>query len=198
MRTIQKTRLALPLVLMAATQLGACVSMKSYPDPVFRKASYKDITAVAAATPVRVEVQFQREGSPKPAADLRLRSFVEKTLLTSGVFKPDQQSTALLRVVVNNVGDKGAAMSVGIVTGLTFGLSGGMVTDEYQFNIAYTDAAGVKQDSFYRHALHTAVGGADLPQGYAPLSPADAYGKVVEDAVLNFVQQHQVDQLAAP
>ena len=197
MRTIQKALFVLPLVLVAATQLGACTSMKSYPDPAFHKAGYKDITAVTAATPVRVEVQFQREGSPKADADLRLRGFVEKTLTASGVCAPDQQSAAVLRVVVNNVGDKSAARSVGIVTGLTFGLSGGMVTDEYQFNIAYTDASGAKKDGFYRHALHTAVGGVDLPQGYAPLSPADAYGKVVEDAVLNFVQQYQVDQLAS-
>ena len=185
----------LPLLLLAAAQLSACApKMKSYADPGFHRAGYKDLVTSSVPMPVRVEVQFQRDGKPREQSAGVLRTHVERTLIASGAFAPDLAAASVLRVVVNNVTDKAAARKVGVVTGLSFGLSGGIVTDEYQFNIAYTDAAGSKKDGFFRHAMHTAVGDVPLPQGFAPLKPADAFSKIVEDAVLNFVQQHQSEQ----
>jgi len=193
-----KTTLALPLVIAGALQLAACMpAMKSYPDPAFHKASYKDVTKADSPVPVKVEVQFQNDGTPKAASDSSLRAHVERTLVNSGVFVPSATSSSQFKVVVNNVANRGDAVGVGIITGLSFGFSGGMVTDEYQFKIAYTAANGTKKDAFFRHAMHTAVGGVDLPQGFAPLTPEDAYSKIVEDAVLNFVKEYQTDQLAS-
>ena len=195
MRVTLPKLMLLPVLLLVAAQLGACApKMKSYADPSFRKADYKSLSPSAAALPVRVEVQFQRDGKPREQSAGVLRTHVERTLLASGAFAPDLAAAAVLRVVVNNVTDQAAARKVGVVTGLSFGLSGGMVTDEYQFNIVYTDAEGGKKDGFYRHAMHTAVGDVPLPQGFAPLKPAEAFSKIVEDAVLNFVQQYQSEQ----
>ncbi|MES2682475.1 MAG: hypothetical protein V4650_03070 [Pseudomonadota bacterium] len=188
-------RFTLSLLLLATLHLSACApQMKSYADPNFHRTDYKDVVTSSAPMPVRVEVQFQRDGKPREQSAGVLRTHVERTLIASGAFAPDLNATSLLRVVVNNVTDRATARKVGVVTGLSFGLSGGIVTDEYQFNIVYTDAEGSKKDGFYRHAMHTAVGDVPLPQGFAPLKPADAFSKIVEDAVLNFVQQYQSEQ----
>ena len=177
--------------------LSACApTMKSYADPAFRKAVYSDVTAAQAPQPVRLEVQFQREGAPRAESDGRLRAHVERVLKATQVFVPDQMADAVLRVVVNNVGDKGEARAVGFKTGISFGLSGGMVADEYQFNFSYTPVGGSKKDLYSRHLVRTAVGGVELPAGQSPLTPAEAYGKVVEDAVLGFVKDYQQDKLA--
>ncbi len=184
----------LPLccALLATSLLGACTpSLKSYADGSYRKASAQQLTALTPPLPVRVEVQFQQQGKPKPTSDLRLRGHVERALAASSVLSPDQMSTAVLRVVVNNVGDKSEAMSAGIRTGLSFGLSGAVVDDEYQFNIDYTDAAGKKSEVFFRHVMHTAVGGAELPAGIQSSSPGEAFGQIVQDAVMAALQQLQ-------
>jgi len=189
-----KHLIALTALLFATSLLGACTpSMKSYADPTYRKATVRQLTPLKPPLPVRVEVQFQRRGEPKSEADARLRGYVERTLRSSGVLQPEQLADALLRVVVNNIGDAGEARSAGIKTGLSFGLSGAMVTDQYQFSITYSSKSGKKQEVFFRHALHTAVGGVDLPNGVAPLKPQEAYAQVVEDAVLGALQQMQAD-----
>lgn len=185
------------LLLAGALMLTACApAMKSYADPAFYKAGYKDLTVTEKAQPVRVEVQFQRDGKPREESDGRLRAHVERVLTSTRVFKVDQMSPSVLRVVVNNVGDKSTARAVGFKTGISLGFSGGIVDDEYQFNFSYRPAGGPKKDQYFRHVMHTAVGGIDFPPGYAPLTPAEAYGKIVEDAVLNFVKEYQQDQLA--
>lgn len=190
------TRLpTLLLVLLLASTLSACLpKLKSYADPTYRKATVQQLTPLKPPLPVRVEVQFQQQGKPKASSDLRLRAHVEKALRSSGVLVPEQRAASVLRVVVNNVGDTGAGYIAGIQNRLSLGFSGAIVTDEYHFNISYTSVDGGKQDVFFRHALHTAVGGIDLPVEVAPLRPSQAFGQVVEDAVLATLLQLQSEQ----
>ncbi len=184
------------MVLLLASTLGACSSMlKSYADPIYRKATVQQLTPLNPPLPVRVEVQFQQQGKLRAESDQRLRAHVERALLASGVLRPDPAAAAVWRVTVNNVADMASMHSAGIVTGLSLGLSGAMVTDEYLFKISYTAADASKSEVFFRHLIHTAVGGVALPAGVTPLRPAAAYGQVVGDAVLAALLQLQADQV---
>jgi hypothetical protein len=183
--------------LVALLALTACApALRSAPDPAFRKAVSKDVVAAEVPQPVRVEVQFQQDGVTKPEYDGDLRDRVQRTLTATHVLQPDVAAPAVLRVVVNNISDKDAAIRAGIVTGLTFGLSGGVVSDEFHFRFIYTPEKGDKREQYFRHVMRTATGSAPLPAGLTPLAPEAAYGKVVEDAVLSFLVNYQQDQIA--
>ena len=190
--------LTLSLALTVSSLLGACApSLKSYADPSYRNGTTAQLLAIDPPLPVRVDVQFQQRGEHKPNSDIRLRGHVERALLASRMLVPDQLSTRVLRVLVKNVGDASEARAAGIKNGLSFGLAGSVVTDEYQFNISYTDGEGKKSDVFFRHAIHTAVGQADLPTGTKPLKPQEAYGETVQDAVTGALLQWQGEGVLA-
>jgi hypothetical protein len=178
---------------LAALSLAACASVKSYPDPAFHTASIKDIHAVATPLPVQVVAEFRRAGEVRPAASARLKARVERALAPTGVLRADDSSGTRLKVVANNVGDKGDATSVGIKAGLSLGFSGGEVTDRYEFTFTLMDKDGKPHDIFIRHALKSLVGTVDAPVGITPMEPEDAFEKMVQDAVLGFVKQYQDD-----
>ncbi len=191
-----KIRLILPLLAVLALQLSACApAMKSYADPRYHKTTAAQLSAFDPPLPVRVEVKFLQQGVAKPSSDLRLRTQVEQALQKSRVFILEPQSTSVFRVVVDNVGDVAAGRMAGVETGLSLGFSGAVVTDEYQFNISYTGGSAAMQDSSFTHEMHTAIGGVDLPAGVAAVTPAAAFGQIVEDAVLAKVQQLQDERV---
>ncbi len=188
--------LVLALAVTVSSLLGACApGLKSYADPTYRKVMAKQLTPLNPPQKVRIEVQFKQQGEPKPDSDLRLRGHVERALAASGVLTPDPLASSVLRVVVNNVGDMSEARKAGIKSGLSFGLAGSIVADEYQFNIVYTDAAGKKKDVFSRHIMRTAVGDAALPAGVEPRTPSVAFGQIVEDAVVAAIDQWQEEHV---
>ena len=97
-----------------------------------------------------------------------------------------------MHVVVNNIADMGSAAAKGFGTGLTFGLAGSVVTDLYEISIEFSDGNGGNIRNDYKHALHTTIGNKKAPlDGVAPTSPADGFGTIVEQTVLNFIKDMQ-------
>jgi hypothetical protein len=174
-----------------ASLLSGCITPHSYVDPQYRKASYEQITRLAAPVPVKVHVQFQRNGEPLPAADAEARGHVERSLRASGVFVPTSDAANSIRVIANNIADMAAARAKGFGTGLTFGAAGTMVDDNYEFLCTYESNSHPPQQVAYQHAIHTAIGNKKGPPGLAPTTPADAFSRVVEDVILNFVAELQ-------
>jgi hypothetical protein len=184
------------LAVSAGTASG-CLTPQAYVDPHYRKASYESIGRLAQPVPVRVDVQFLRNGQPLPAADNELRMPVERTLRASGVFVPATAGIqAAIKVTGNNIADVEAARAKGFRTGLTFGGAGSMVDDNYEFLCVYQKDGEDKQYS-YQHALHTAIGSTERPAGLTPTTPAEGFARVVEDVMLNFIKDLQ-DSGAAP
>jgi hypothetical protein len=178
-------------LLALAGLLAGCISPQSYVDPQYRLASYDAIQRVAQPVPVKVDVHFQRNGKPLPAADNELRGHVERTLRATGVFTPAADAAGTISITGNNIADLAEARSKGFATGLTFGAAGSMVDDNYEFTCAYQDGAGHDRNASFKHAIHTAIGKTEAPANLTPTTPADAFGHVVEDVVLNFVKQLQ-------
>lgn len=187
MRSLPKASLVL-LVLLSVT---ACVSPRSYVDPQFAKASYSDIKPVASRYDVNLSTEFQRNGQPLPQVDAEIRNLVEQALRATAVVVPTTApSGTKMHVVVNNIGNRGAAAAKGIGTGLTFGAIGSTVTDSYEIRIAFQSGAATVDETF-SHAIHTTIGNASAPVDAPPTSTAEAVRKMIQDVILNFVKAMQ-------
>ena len=64
------------------------------------------------------------------------------------------------------------------------------MTDYYDFTIEYQNG-GTSKSFAYKHAIHTTVGNSPAPIPVEPVPLGDAFGKVVEDIILNFVREMQ-------
>ena len=172
--------------------LSGCMSLKSYVDPTYHKAGYENVQRLAQPLPVKVDVLFQRNGSHLAAGDSELRGHVERTLRATGVFTPaTADSKGTISIIGNNIADLAEARKQGFKTGLTFGGAGSTVTDNYKFSCSYQPAGGEEKSFSYQHALHSTIGNATPPAGLTATTPADGFGRIVEDVMLNFVKDLQ-------
>ena len=179
------------LLFSTSALMGCATKTRSYVDPTFRKATYESIQRPAQPIPVKVNVQFLRNGERLPAVDNEVRGHVERTLIASGVFTPSATATVpVVSVSANNIADLAAARKAGFKTGLTFGGSGSTVQDNYEFACTYQGPAGEKKMT-YQHMLHTTIGNADAPAGMTPTTPVAGFGEIVQDVVVNFVKDLQ-------
>ena len=129
-------------------------------------------------------VAFRRIGT--------LRDSVERVVRASGLIVPTPDSASgEIHVVLNNSTDKAAAAAKGFGTGLTFGLVGSTVTDLYEMEVTMTANGKTFHKSGIRHALHSAVGNASLPEGLEPVPPATAFNRIVEQMLLNALKDFQ-------
>jgi hypothetical protein len=179
------------VVVSSVSLLSACVTPHSYVDPQYRKASYEQIHRPTEAIPVTLQIQFQRNGKPLPAVDSELRGHVERALRASAVFVPTAGAASSVTVTANNIADLAAARAKGFGTGLTFGAAGSHVDDNYEFSCSFTDPSRSPQTLVYQHAIHSTIGNAEGPSGLSATTPADAFGRVVEDVMINFVWELQ-------
>ena len=173
--------------------LSGCVSPKTYVDPGFSGASYDQIKPVNEKYSSNVLIEFQRNGERFSRADGELRGHVERTLRATGVVTPSGESSQYtIKVIVNNIADIEGAAAKGFGTGLTFGAVGSVVTDYYEVTIEFVDENGAKHVGTYKHALHTTIGNKKAPfDNVNPTTPADGFGTVVEQTLLNFIKEMQ-------
>lgn len=173
--------------------LTGCVSPKTYVDPSFSKATYDDVKPVENKYSAKILIEFQRNGKPYKRANKEVRGHVERTLRATGVVTPTtDESKASLMVTVNNIADINDAKAKGFGTGLTLGAVGTLVTDYYEIFIEFDDGDGNTFKENYKHALHTTIGNKKAPfEGVEGTTPADGFGTVVEQTLLNFIKDMQ-------
>ena len=104
---------------------------------------------------------------------------------------PSKSSDYSITLIVNNVGDLGKAMAKSFGSGLTFGLIGTMVSDYYEIKISYTDNEGSTTVRDYKHAMHSTIGNAKGPAGVLPDTADNAFGKIIEETLFNFISDMQ-------
>jgi hypothetical protein len=176
------------LILLTLVMSG-CISPQTYVAPGGSSVAYDNLKTPAKRYQVIVDVEFLRNGEAHPAANRELRSHVEQTLLTSGVFTVVADGTRnRIKVLVNNIGDLDDARAKGFKAGLTLGAAGSLIVDAYEFTIEFHDGADNDFHKTYRHELHTAIGNVDPPfEDIQPTTPARGFALVVEQAILNFI-----------
>ena len=178
-------------VLFVCFCVAGCLSTKSYVDPQFKKATYSDIAKASTQYKSNIEVEFQRNGEHFSKVDNELRTHVEKVFKATGVVEPTTDPAEFkIKVIANNIADLDEARRQGFTTGLTFGAAGSTVTDYYDFKIEY-NKRGTSKSYTYKHAIHTTIGNSPAPIPVEPVPLGEAFGKVVEDIILNFVKDMQ-------
>jgi len=172
--------------------LSGCISSKSYVDPKYHHTSYSDIKLVQERHYINLIVEFQRNGKHLSKHDTDVHGFVERAFRATAVIVPDRASqNRKVKVIVNNLADLGNATAKGFGVGLTFGAAGTVVTDYYEITIEYSNGSD-KIVKNLQHALHTTIGNKAAPiENVEPTTALDGFGKIIEDAVLNFVKDMQ-------
>lgn len=174
--------------------LGGCLAPKSYVDPAYASAEYSDITRRSQPYRLEIIVEFQKSGEHYEKGDGVLKDQVERIVRATYFAVPATDNTdGSMRIVLNNFGDKGQAIAKGIGTGLTFGMVGSMVTDYYEMEAELTLAGETIRKATYQHAIHSTIGRKEGPEGLEPMTLMEAFGDVVEDLILNFIRDVQVD-----
>lgn len=154
---------------------------------------------VAVATPQAVQliVDFQTDGVSNARAVKEVKpialKYVQGTGLFSSVSDTAAPNGALLTVRFNNIVDHGAA-GKGFKAGLTFGLAGTAVTDNYDVMFELSPAPGQPMiKSSLKHGIVTTIGKKSDP------SFGTEYKKAKEavDAMIGQAVEHGVFALAA-
>jgi hypothetical protein len=184
---------------LAVLAMSGCLSVKSYVDPQLRKVAYADLLARPNRQPVALAVKFHRNGEPAPravsTATAAVRTVVEKSALFASVVETATDEVDRLEIVLDNVGDIGDAAGKGVLTGLTFGAKGSLVTDGYVMTATFRPVGKDPVTKVYRHALHSTLGNTEGPPGLvAEESLQAAFDKVVEGLVLNLLLDLQKDE----
>jgi hypothetical protein len=97
--------------------------------------------------------------------------------------------------VVNNIADLAEARKKGFATGSTFFLKGSVVTDNYEMQATATIGGRTVSKSGYKGAILTAIGHASGPEGVAPMTVTEAFNKVVEQLILQFIRDLPTTEL---
>jgi hypothetical protein len=97
--------------------------------------------------------------------------------------------------VVNNIADLAEARRKGFTTGSTFFLKGSVVTDNYEMQVTATIGGKTVSRSGYKGAILTAIGRASGPEGVPPMTVTEAFNKVVEQLILQFLRDLPTTEL---
>ncbi len=176
----------------AVVFFSGCVSPRTVVDPTYGKVKYEDLSRSSDPFKWKLTVEFQRNGQHFPKVDTTLRDHAERVLRASGLIVPTPDPTpGEIKVVLNNIADLDSARAKGFGTGFTFGLVGTTVTDHYEMEITISANGKVIKKTGLKHALHTTIGNASIPEGLEVLPTSTAFGRVVEQMLLNALKELQ-------
>jgi len=179
-------------LLLLSLFLFGCATPKSFVDKRYSSAKYSDIVKKAEPYKLKFTVMFQRNGENFPQVNAELLGHVERTLRATGVIVPASDAAdGEITIVMNNIADMQQAYAKGFATGLTFGIAESTVTDFYEMKATIKLNNQTAYHQNYKHAIHTTVGSSSMESHPGAISPTAAFGKVMEDLLLNFVRDSQ-------
>lgn len=174
-------------VMVLTTMLSGCASF--YVDSKLQNVNASQITKPRRPQDAQLLFTFQSKGTANARATELLKEDVTRMVAESGLFAvvgPDPSlSGATISIIINNVPQDGA-FAKGVATGLTMGLAGNVVTDNYVCTVEYLPAASgsklTKVTKTATHAIHTTVGAKGAP-------PNAVKAKSIEEAVRTMSSQ---------
>jgi hypothetical protein len=184
--------------MLVSLMSAGCLSVKSYVDPQLPKVTYADLLQRREVRPVFLRVEFQANGKANAKASSLALARVTRVLESSKLFSSVAAAAAAdldqMNILIDNVGDRSEAAAKGVGTGLTLGLAGSMVTDGYVFTGTYQAAGKTAVTKIYKHAMHSTIGNAKGPEGLTAMTVQQAFDKIVEELVLNFLLDLQKEE----
>lgn len=185
------------IVALALSLSGAhAFAMTFYVNSGLAELKPQDQIKISNPKPVQLLFQFQTKGTTNARATKLLRKKVTEAVQASGLFTLVSDSPtdggAVLSVTINAVPGDGAAAK-GFMTGLTFGLKGAVVSDNYLCTVDYIGGPdGTKITKTLQHAIYSTIGLTEPP----PHSDKAVSG---EEAIFTIVRQvisHSLNNLA--
>lgn len=179
---------ALTAVLSLGVLAAPAQAAKFYVDNQLGWVKPEDKVQVASPQPVQLVIDFQTDGVSNAKAIKEVRPIIARYLQQSGLFgatsKTPVPNGALLTVRFNNIVDKKAA-GKGFKAGLTFGLAGTQVADNYDINLALVPATGREAiRTQLKHAIIMTIGKKSDPTlGTEYKKPKEAVDVMVGQAV---------------
>jgi len=168
---------------------GLTYSLTTYLDPHFPKVTHSDIPPITDPRPLHLRVEFQPLGKPNLRASLKALGKTSKILLESKLFSELTlvEDVNRLSIVMSSAADPNE-LAKGVGMGLTLGLIGESVTNDYLFTATYTPVGKESIKKEYRRTTHTNLGLNKRPEGLQAMSPQEAFDKVLEEFVLSLLR----------
>jgi len=110
---------------------------------------------------------------------------------TGFIIPTDDGSVGDIKIVVNNTGDRGAAAAKGFGTGLTFGLIGNTVQDNYTLSMTINIKGKTITKNDIQGSIFTAIGNTSIPSGVQTTTVNVAFSKVLEQMILQGLKELQ-------
>jgi hypothetical protein len=170
MKLIQRTQFGrcvlLSTMLLAMLVTSGCTSIENYyPVVNHPKLGLADLAPQTNKPTVELTFEFLSRGKPAPAVALKWQphviQFLDDTHLFAKVNPAGIPSDLSLHVQMNNVVSSmgmGGAVMQGIFSGLTFGLIGTKVTDNYDITARLEGKAGEPVQKAYHYGLTSTTG----------------------------------------
>jgi hypothetical protein len=202
-RVLARVPACLLAILLFAVAGGQAASAASFVDPALGDVTPEKRVVVAQPKPVQLLFTFETNGK----LNARATDFVKKDVLAAvkntGAFSEVSEKPvdggAVLSITLDNVFDLQKAKSDGVAIGLTFGLKGKLLTDDYVVVGEFIpDLAGAKITRTVKHQIHTTIGRASLPEGVKGVKTPEAVSIMVRQTVENLVNQLAADPGFAP
>ncbi len=137
--------------------------------------------------------EFRTKGNANARGTSSLSGRVIAAVAESGMFGQLSTTvggadTPLLKIIIDNVADTGSAAAKGVGTGLTLGLAGSLVTDNYNCAASYT-SQGKTTETTVHNALLSTIGNHSAPPGMTPVMTHDAINQIVDQLVWHALVQ---------
>lgn len=160
-------------MLCAAQPASAAV----YVDNSLGEVPSTDIHKIATPKPTQLLFEFQTDGASNPKATKYAKPIVTEEVKASGFASEVSEGAVLdgarLSIVMNNITQKNAA-SKGFLTGLTLGLAGTVVADDYDVLLSYVSADGQAPITrTVHHRLYMKIGAKASPPNATPVKKID-------------------------
>ncbi len=178
------------LLCLVAIVLSGC--LQCYVDPTVTKSSYTDVVLIEKPITVNLESKFSFNGKHQEQTTPILHEKILKAFEKTGVIEISRVPTDYsLTVSVNDTGDMGAAFGKGFLTGLTFGLIGCSVDDNYAITISYKSGDDEAISKNYQHRLSSTIG-LIHPIPYPNTKPTKTpFDEIMDDTALKFILDMQ-------
>lgn len=172
--------------------LSGCFTPRSFVDPSVPKISYDALQKRQEPLKLKVTTEFQRNGKAFPRISVMLKDSTERILRGTGVIVPaGDDSAGTIEVTVNNIADIGAAAAKGAGVGLTFGLAGTTVMDNYELTVSVNINGKTFTRTAIKHAIYSAIGNTSLPPGIEGLPTNVAFERALEQMLLKAIVDMQ-------
>lgn len=167
--------------------LSACsFTPKPYISDEYQKYKVSDLKVPERPHVLKLETEFTRNGKPLPAVRPELTQAVNQALNETKVAVSVPQSEATLKIYANNIVNMKNAIESGIGTGVTFGLAGNTVRDDYTFICSYSHGNQELSKAEFDHAIVSNIGARATPIGLIPQKNLQqAFFAVTKDVVVN-------------